>query len=129
IECNTAVTDVSYCEDCGACVAACPGTLSGRGDCVSHITQKKGDLTEEEINIIRKYGCAWGCDICQEVCPHTKRAKSSGTIYTKNEWFTKDVILTPSEESLDNDEDFNNRAYSWRGKTTILRNINIIKKI
>lgn len=128
IECDNMPKDVAYCEDCGACVAACPGTLSGKGECLSSITQKKGELTELEINLIKKYGCAWGCDICQEVCPHTKKAKSSGTIYTNNEWFTQNVVLTPSEESLENDEDFKSRAYSWRGKPTILRNIKIIKK-
>jgi len=63
------------CGHCGKCISACPtGALSGAGVCLSALTQKKGALTPEEENIISLLQSAWGCDICQKVCPHTERA-------------------------------------------------------
>ena len=77
--------------------------------------------------MIIKHGSVWGCDICQEAAPTRRRAKS-GSIYTKIPYFlrsltprlTKELVLSMSEE------DFVKRAYSWRGRDTILRNLEII---
>ena len=114
------------CEGCYACTAACPYGLSG--GCLSAVTQKKGELSEDEKNMIIKHGSVWGCDICQEACPYTAAARKSGSIYTKIPYFlrsltprlTKELVLSMSEE------DFVKRAYSWRGRDTILRNLEII---
>lgn len=119
---------IGRCEGCGLCSSACP--MGEIGQCLSALTQKKGELTQDEIKAIRKYGSAWGCDICQLVCPHTEKAKKSGTIYTNIEYFK--TALTPRLTSdlvrSMSDEKFSMRAYSWRGKNTILRNLEILEK-
>ena len=100
------------------------------GECLSSLTQKKGDLTEQDKQAILKYGSAWGCDICQEVCPYTTAAISRGTIYTSIEFFKSDMIpyLTSNDvESMD-DNTFKNRAYSWRGRAPIIRNLKILEE-
>ncbi|MBQ7172865.1 MAG: epoxyqueuosine reductase [Clostridia bacterium] len=115
--------DVLDCENCGACIKACPAEKIGT--CLSALTQKKGELTEAEQKIILQYGSAWGCDICQEVCPHTKRAIASGSIFTPIPYFEESTISRLTTKVLDElDEDaFSERAFSWRGRNTIRRNL------
>jgi epoxyqueuosine reductase QueG len=119
--------EIAYCKDCGICASACPkGEL---GECLSAITQKKGELTEAEKEAIKKYGCAWGCDICSEVCPHTKKAIENNTIYTDIPFFLSNLTPTLTSGAVMDmsDEEFSSRAYSWRKKETILRNLSIIE--
>jgi epoxyqueuosine reductase QueG len=94
-------------------------------DCMSAITQKKGELGDSEENLIRKYKCAWGCDICQDVCPITVRQKMSGEIYTSVPFFCESITphLTPEAVSSMSEAEFEQRAYSWRGRGVILRNL------
>lgn len=116
------------CEHCGLCRKACP--ISDIGQCLSALTQKKGVLTCDEEKAILKYGCAWGCDICQNVCPHTKKALESGTVFSNVEFFKQDLTpyLTSSLVLSMSDDEFANRAYSWRRRETILRNLNILEQ-
>lgn len=111
------------CLHCGKCKAACPMTESGM-DCLSAVTQKKGELTEEETAYIRKYGSAWGCDICQTSCPLVRRAIERGA-KTPIEFFYRDRISTLTSGTVNamSDEEFASRAFSWRGRKTILRNL------
>lgn len=115
------------CEGCGACRAACPYSFSGV--CLSSLTQKKGILSAEEAADIVKYGSAWGCDICQEVCPHTKRALSFGTALSQIPFFNENIIphLTADTVSEMSDSEFARRAYSWRGRETIIRNLTLLQ--
>ena len=114
---------IRTCEDCGACQRACP--IDTCGGCLSALTQKKGELTETEAQNVLKYRSVWGCDICQEVCPHTRRAKNAGTIYSPIPYFHEQTIPTLTSEILDrmSDEEFSSRAFSWRGRETIRRNL------
>ena len=107
------------CLKCGKCRMSCPDP----NGCLSALTQKKGVLTPDEEEKIRKTGCAWGCDICQSVCPMNKSAKLSSVGYFKEgatPHITTDLILGMS------DKEFGERAYSWRGRECILRNLRII---
>ena len=116
----------SVCTSCGACLAACPVDLSVER-CLSALTQKKGELTDAEQALILSSGCLWGCDICQNACPITKAAKKTGGIYTQIPFFADDSIpnLTKSYLEAMSDEAFAARAYSWRGKQVILRNLSL----
>lgn len=123
------------CIKCGSCVKACPGGAI-LGDfninphrCKSYLTQKKGDLDEKEIEIIGKSKLVFGCDICQRVCPHNRGIKD-----TDLEEFKANLIFKLSFdeiEKLSNKEFkriYGNRAFSWRGKSIILRNFDYIRK-
>lgn len=123
---ETELCEIKRCNGCGACQRACP---KGGGECLSAITQKKGELTEGEITLIKKCGSAWGCDICQEVCPHTAAAVKNGTIYTDIEYFKAETIPYITVSSLDemSDEEFSRRAYSWRKRETVRRNLEILE--
>ncbi len=110
------------CTGCGACERACPvGAIKGgvidTEKCLSRVTQKKGELTEEEKELIRKSGCAWGCDICQNVCPMNKNAVATGITE-----FTDGVI-----SGVDESTPIEGRAFAWRGEKVIRRNLKIIE--
>lgn len=122
------------CIKCGECVKRCPGSAI-LGDfsinpkrCISYITQKKGGLSEEEIEILNKNPMLFGCDICQDVCPHNK-----GIEMTNMAEFKKDLIyeLEYDEISGISNREFKrrygDRAFSWRGRGVILRNFKHIK--
>ncbi len=112
---------VRECEKCGLCVASCPK----KEICLSALTQKKGELTREEAEEILSLGSVWGCDTCQEVCPHSQKAK-----ITPIEYFKEDLIAQLTPEAVENmsEEEFARRAYSWRGRKTILRNLLLFNK-
>ena len=121
----TTPREYSYCIGCGACLRACPtGVLSGEGsDCLSAITQRKGELSDSEMALMRKYNTAWGCDMCQSVCPHNKNL-----LHTPIEFFKKDRITRLTKETLESmsDEDFKARAFAWRGKGVLIRNLDVL---
>lgn len=125
IECG--INEIKHCLKCGKCQLACP--MGKIGKCLSALTQKKGELDISEIDAIRKYGSAWGCDICQEVCPYTLHAKRKGTIYTEVDFFKTDLIPRLNEALIStmSDDEFAKRAYSWRGRNVITRNLKILE--
>ena len=122
------VSEVRECENCGACTDACPANEIGT--CLSALTQKKGNLTEVEAATIRRFGSVWGCDICQAVCPHSIRARESKSIYTPIAYFYEDPISSLRLKTLDemNEEQFMTRAFSWRGRDTIRRNLKLMEE-
>ncbi len=128
IELDVPVKAIQACIGCGKCQKACP--IPVIGTCLSSLTQKKGQLTTEEASAILRYQTVWGCDICQEVCPYTKNAITEKTIFSKIPFFSQDTISHLTLELLDNmsDEEFAKRAYSWRGRDTIRRNLLIVKE-
>ena len=123
------------CIKCNKCVKYCPGNaLEGNykmnpKKCLSYITQKKEELTLEEKDKMKKNKLIFGCDICQIVCPHNKDICESNI-----EEFTTDLITNLDEEeisSISNKEfkrRYKNRAFSWRGRNIIKRNMDIIKE-
>jgi len=120
------------CIDCGACRAACPtGTLRGEGeDCLSAVTQKKGELSEEEKALMRKENTAWGCDACQRVCPYNVRAKEVGSIFSPIPFFNEGLIKRFDSAMLSalDEKAFAQRAFSWRGREVAERNAKILEK-
>lgn len=120
--------EIRECEGCMRCCRECP--MDEIGQCLSALTQKKGVLTGSEEEVIKKYGSVWGCDICQEVCPHTVQALKSGTIYTNLSYFKEGVISVLDISTLDSmsDEEFVTRAFAWRGRDTVRRNLLLFGK-
>lgn len=81
------------CGNCQNCVQACPAQILGKepfaaSKCVSYLTQSKEVLTSEER---RRLGLRiFGCDTCQEVCPHNRK------------WLEEEQVSMDSEGSQSN---------------------------
>jgi len=112
------------CDDCpGYCVTACPtGALSSSGfdktRCVSYISQRKGALPQEEAALLRQIGTAWGCDICQEACPRNQKSRISPL---------PEFLIDPIAH-VTNETPLEGRAYAWRGKAVMQRNISALEE-
>ena len=121
---DAAGREVRRCEHCGRCGEICP---AGRNPelCLSALSQKKGTLTGSEAALLRNNRTVWGCDLCQTVCPHTEAARKSGTLFTQISFFRTNIITQITPETIENTADFSRRAYSWRKKETVLRNLQL----
>ena len=114
------------CINCGQCVQVCPtGALTKDGLtpslCLSHITQKKGALSEQEALALRAGGLAWGCDRCLLACPHNYEPKK-----TPIEAFLSDTEPVLTAENLS--RLMHNRAFAWRGRAVLERNLALLQK-
>ncbi|MBE6635465.1 MAG: epoxyqueuosine reductase [Ruminococcaceae bacterium] len=113
---------VLSCSGCGACKTACPtGILRGEGnDCLSAVTQRRGELSDGEISLMKEYNTVWGCDVCQSSCPH-----NCAPVKTPIEFFYLDRIPLLTEDILNHMDksQFRARAFAWRGKSTVRRNL------
>lgn len=113
------------CEHCGACRRACPtGILRSEGEtCLSAITQQKKDLTKEEVALMKKYHTVWGCDECQCHCPHNRIP-----VPTPISFFYREKITELTLDGLNamSDEEFSRRAFAWRGRAVVRRNLLLV---
>ncbi|HBY2819912.1 TPA: 4Fe-4S dicluster domain-containing protein, partial [Clostridioides difficile] len=121
------------CFKCGKCVKYCPGNaILGNYDmnpkkCLSYITQKKGDLSEKEKVVLKNGKKVFGCDICQEVCPHNVEIPTTHILEFKEniiDYLNYDEIQNISNKEFK--RKYGDRAFSWRGRNIIKRNMEII---
>ncbi len=123
-DCKSDIQEIRHCDNCGMCAIACPNNaIVERGInrlmCLSGISQKKLK-TKEEIELLKKHNIVWGCDICQNVCPHNKKAKIAPLPYfskTRIPYINKDFIYSLT------DEEFEKYAFSYKGRQIVLNNI------
>ncbi len=117
---ETKDNEYKNCIGCKKCISSCPSkaisdSAFNEKACLSAITQKKGELSDEEKKLLKECGCVWGCDICQDVCPMNKNAAKTEI---------KEFLSSPAARVLPGCE-LDGRAYEWRGRKVIERNINI----
>lgn len=122
----TSKPDLRSCKQCNLCVKNCPSkALNDEKDdfskCLSEVTQRKGELTDKEIALIKKNGLVWGCDVCQNVCPHNK-----GIHQTHIKEFYESVELNLTYENLSKLK--KDRAFGYRGRNLLIRNLDILYK-
>ena len=132
LELDIAPRPVESCIGCNRCILACPGGALSAGGvdvrrCLSDITQRKGELSRDEQALLRAQNTAWGCDICQLVCPMNEHAER-----TELEAFSRDLIagLHPSDipgTQAEFKRKFQNRAFSWRGRSPLARNLELLE--
>jgi epoxyqueuosine reductase QueG len=103
--------------------------LDAQCECLSSISQKKGELSPNEKALLIKENTAWGCDVCQLCCPHTQRAIQKNTLFTPIDYFYQNKIDRLSCRQIDemDEKEFQMRAYSWRKRETIKRNLFILE--
>lgn len=123
------------CIKCGKCVEYCPGNaLLGNFEmnpkrCLSYLTQKKEELCDEEIKILTSGKSIFGCDICQDVCPHNKNISKTDIVD-----FMDNIIYRLEYEKINDISNkefkrrYGDRAFSWRGKNIIKRNLELLKE-
>lgn len=118
-------TALPRCRGCGACRRTCAYLCGQAEQCLSEITQKKGALTADQKEQLLLYNTVWGCDRCQEICPYTAEAKKAGTLVSPIPFFHLDPLPVLTYERIAEmpNEVFEQRAYAWRGRGIILRNL------
>jgi epoxyqueuosine reductase QueG len=65
-----------------------------------------------------EFNCAWGCDICQKVCPMNRAARVTPI----------EAFYETARPHVSPDDSIEGRAFAWRGKKVIERNLNAILK-
>lgn len=70
----------NHCGNCTRCIEACPtgaivapGSIDAR-QCLSYLTIESKDAVPQEY-VNKSRGWVFGCDICQDVCPHNRFSK------------------------------------------------------
>ncbi|MBV9646635.1 MAG: tRNA epoxyqueuosine(34) reductase QueG [Candidatus Eremiobacteraeota bacterium] len=117
------------CGSCRRCVVACP-TGALRGDytmdstrCISDLTQRRDAIPLELRPLIGDW--FWGCDLCQEVCPPTRRARATlprefGARTPQETFVDLSLMLSGSSRSLRTR--YRKSAMGWRGPVVLRRN-------
>lgn len=112
------------CGNCGKCIKACPsGSLQEKNPnfCLSYITQKK-EINDKFIKQLN--GRLFGCDTCQDVCPHNYKIEKSPLDcfepyeYMANPDIEKIIFMNNREFK----EKYKKTASGWRGKRILQRN-------
>lgn len=147
LECDTVLYDYKSCMGCGLCRKNCPGgaieectaegeTAAGANSvkaesryrvetnrCASFISQKKQELTEQQLEILSKAKTVFGCDICQKVCPHNKAVFEKDM---EQNLFSGDILSTVTKENVA--QIYRERAFGFRGLKVLERNLEIYEK-
>lgn len=120
------------CGACTRCVSACP-TGALRGDytidanrCISDLTQRKGPIPRALRPLIGTW--LWGCDLCQEVCPPTRRAPRSAPEFVALDDGTRapraaDLLVLRGAEFK---RRYARTALGWRGAAVLRRNAAVV---
>ncbi len=114
------------CGNCNKCIDTCPSGALGDSSflldkCLSHITQKKGELTQSECEQIAQGGLAWGCDKCTLACPYNASLKTT-PIAEFMQGVTPIITMDNYKELLPR------KSFGWRGEKVIRRNLNLLSK-
>jgi hypothetical protein len=129
LEIKSKTAEKKTCDMCMKCQKACPGNAIN-GDftidsqnCASYISQKKGELSKDEVNILKKSAKIFGCDICQKVCHFNNNVKKISSTYDIINIIEKEDLQISNKEFKSK---YGDRAFSFRGKNVLSRNLDLI---
>ena len=116
------------CADCGECIKKCPGNALGENFsfnpqmCISYITQIK-ETSEIQNELLKRQNSVWGCDVCQDVCPHNRGLSNTALAeFSLNSISNLDFEEISKMSNRQFRKTYKNFAFSWRGKDVILKN-------
>lgn len=113
------------CGTCQRCVQACPAQILGKDPfaakhCISYLTQSKEVFTPEECE---RLGLRlFGCDTCQEACPHNKKRIEEEHASSSSLRRGIDLLDTLNLTKGEFQRRFKATAAGWRGKGVLQRN-------
>lgn len=119
------------CGKCRKCVDACPtGALLGDGlmdarKCISYLTVEYKKEFSEQIPEWKNW--IWGCDICQDVCPHNRKPVES----KENQFQMVSQIMNAMNgkiEEVDFDKQYASTSVKRGGEKQLPRNIRHLQK-
>lgn len=137
----------NQCGECNRCLEACPPQILGQGHfqatrCLSYLTQSKDPLTEAQATLLGNR--IFGCDTCQEACPHNQpwlkreldegkekgRKSLSMEVGTGEEGMVRENDLTRGVDLWKTlnltkapfNQEWKSTAAGWRGKGILQRN-------
>ena len=110
--------ETTRCIGCDRCKAACPaGAVTDEGivpdKCLSFLSQKKGELDPAVAEKLAALNCAWGCDVCQTVCPMNRSARLTPI----------EAFFETARPYVREGDSVEGRAFAWRGQKVIDRNL------
>lgn len=117
------------CLNCGKCREACPTSailepfIMNPFRCLSYLTQASGIFP---LKMRPALGAKiYGCDICQEACPHNQFRENSAITELAFSYFSANPLLIPLLELTrkEFDSSIGMTSAGWRGKTTLQRNV------
>lgn len=117
------------CLNCNKCTDICAALRNNDFSvCISEISQKKGELSDYEKNILIDSGTVFGCDKCQTICPMNKFTQTPIPEFYENRisMLHKDMFVNLSNKEFI--RLYGNRAFAWRGKNVLLRNLILSEK-
>ena len=84
---------------------------------------KEGQPDPEETDIVRKTRLVWGCDVCQDVCPHNRNVQPTPIREFKTDLlYSVDVEELRKLSNVEFRKRYGNRSFSWRGRDVLIRN-------
>jgi epoxyqueuosine reductase len=116
------------CGACTRCVSACP-TGALRGDytidatrCISDLTQRTDAIPPALRPLVGEW--VWGCDLCQDVCPPTRRAAHGRAAFAPldDELAAPDLQALLALRSGAFKRRYAKAAMGWRGAAVLRRN-------
>jgi epoxyqueuosine reductase len=116
------------CGTCRRCVDVCP-TGALRGDhsidatrCISDLTQRRTPIPRELRGAIGDW--VWGCDLCQDVCPPTRRGRfgSAGFTPLDDDARAPDLTALLRLRGAEFKRRYARTAMGWRGAAILRRN-------
>ncbi|SNS76274.1 epoxyqueuosine reductase [Anaerovirgula multivorans] len=116
------------CQGCNLCIKHCPkGAIEApykfnAKKCLSNILQQKEDIKESDRKSLGK--SLYGCDICQQVCPHNKEIKkeTEEDFYPKEALHKPDLLQLLSMSNKEFKKTYGETSAGWRGKKILQRN-------